>query len=141
MNEEHDENLEYDGNVLQISFDPKQGWKGQLNFLTGNLLGQTKNFIISLFPSNNIYSKVRRRKSWMKNFYESSLPSIASDNAFYQYWIVLKQFLNQYGLLKSIAFLGCLIGYFLFYYYYLKTREKRLDFVDLAMKDKLFLTK
>ncbi|KAF0972296.1 hypothetical protein FDP41_009199 [Naegleria fowleri] len=124
----------YDANTLEISFSPNnnhsddedqptQGlWKATLHLLTGDL-----------FPMRNfIFHNRRRSKSsqyYATTFYEQMILYISE-------LLFDRNDMNASRWMMLIACVLSLIGYVYYRWLYLKRREERTDFVDLALRQK-----
>jgi hypothetical protein len=114
----------YDGNVLEISFGTdggkKKKWRGNLNIVSGNIF-QDSNFSFPLFGGRYNRNSGGRKRGLLDDFFELFDAITTSD-----------------GTVSIITMLlgggAFLLGYIFYRYMYLIKREKKLDFVDLAMR-------
>jgi hypothetical protein len=113
----------YDGNVIEISFSKDDGkkrrWKGNINLISGNIFSDS-NFSFPLFGTNR-RRNMGRKRGLLDDFYDL-FDSILSNEGTFSTIVML---------LGGGAFL---LGYIFYRYTYLYKREKKLDFVDLAMR-------
>ena len=124
--DQNDEHV-FDGNVFEINYNngsdgKESGWMASLHLLTGDL-----------FPMKNfIYSKRNSKTKPNKpnTFYEELIGFI----------IEMLSMHNGFSFGKVFMLLTCFVGLGGFLYYrwlYLKKREEKMDFVDMALRQKL----
>jgi len=144
-----EERDDFDGNVLQVSLNSEKGVTGQLNLLTGNLFASNtaavKNFVFHFGDqmynnsNNDAQGKGNSRLAKWKFLQQGADAQSASSTdqnkpsrSSSSLWETLSFILNN--ILRVGPMMLVLFGFLAFRYAYLKKREKKLDFVDLAMQ-------
>ncbi|KAL0489252.1 peroxisomal membrane protein [Acrasis kona] len=109
----------YDGNVIEISFGGrrKKKWDGNLSLLTGNIFTDS-NFSFQLFGD---HTGRKRSRGLLNDFLDLINSATSTGGAFAT-------------ALMTVFGGSFLLGYIIYRYVYVVKRERKLDFVDLAMR-------
>ena len=143
-----EERDDFDGNVLQVSLNSEKGLNGQLNLLTGNMFASNtaavKNFVFHFGDqqandSSNGSSNGNNPRLAKWKFLQANKQTVSQqqqsgssgNSSSSSLWETLSFILNN--ILRVGPMMLVLFGFLAFRYIYLKKREKKLDFVDLAM--------
>jgi len=135
---ESEENRVYDGNTLEIGLKKdekgRSRWTSVLHLLTGDLFPM-KNFVLSSKNEDNPYRK--------DGEYDDILDQDFSNSTFYEQMISYifqivfsSRKISPGRMVLLLACLSGLVGYVYYRYLYLQRREQRMDFVDLALRQK-----